>query len=33
LDVKWGFKSVGEIKLVLGIGDKMFEKIRNEVQL
>lgn len=28
-----GFKSVEEIKLVPGIGDKMFEKIKNEIQL
>lgn len=28
-----GFKSVEEIKLVLGIGDKMFEKIKNQIQL
>lgn len=28
-----GFKSVEEIKLVSGIGDKMFEKIKNEIQL
>lgn len=28
-----GFKSVDEIKLVPGIGDKMFEKIKNEIQL
>lgn len=28
-----GFKSVEEIKLVPGIGDKMFEKIKNDIQL
>lgn len=28
-----GFKSVEEIKLVPGIGDKMFEKIKDEIQL
>lgn len=28
-----GFKTVDEIKLVPGIGDKMFEKIKNEIQL
>ncbi len=28
-----GFKSVEEIKLVPGIGDKMFEKIKAEIQL
>ena len=28
-----GFKSIEEIKLVPGIGDKMFEKIKNEIQL
>lgn len=28
-----GFKSVEELKLVPGIGDKMFEKIKNEIQL
>jgi len=28
-----GFKSVDEIKLVSGIGDKMFEKIKDEISL
>lgn len=28
-----GFKTVEEIKLVPGIGDKMFEKIKDEIQL
>lgn len=28
-----GFKSIEEIKLVPGIGDKMFEKIKNDIQL
>ena len=28
-----GFKNVEEIKLVPGIGDKMFEKIKNDIQL
>ena len=28
-----GFKNIEEIKLVPGIGDKMFEKIKNEIQL
>ena len=28
-----GFKSMEEIKLVPGIGDKMFEKIKNDIQL
>lgn len=28
-----GFKTIEEIKLVPGIGDKMFEKIKNEIQL
>ncbi len=28
-----GFKSIDEIKLVPGIGDKMFEKIKDEIQL
>ena len=28
-----GFKSIDEIKLVPGIGDKMFEKIKNDIQL
>mgnify|MGYP001805849867 CR=1 FL=1 len=28
-----GFKSVEELKLVPGIGDKMFEKIKDEIQL
>ena len=28
-----GFKSVEELKLVPGIGDKMFEKIKNDIQL
>lgn len=26
-----GFKNIGEIKLVSGIGDKLFEKIKNEI--
>jgi len=28
-----GFKSIEEVKLVPGIGDKMFEKIKNDIQL
>jgi competence protein ComEA len=28
-----GFKTVDEIKLVSGIGEKMFEKIKNEIEL
>ena len=28
-----GFKNIEEVKLVPGIGDKMFEKIKNEIQL